>query len=217
MDDSKKGLLAIVAGIIILLITIWAFTLQSQRGAATSTQREQVLADLQRRADAQFSAQTPEQHRDAALSAAQKHHWVLAEKHVNAIPPGTLQKDATETVSIAKAAFEKAQKQQKRAQELAELAARKQARLQYANKLEGHLLSLGIDARVRVVGDDTLRVSWAAMSRPVVYNMMNSSGMQAEVPSLGFRRVILTDDGSFSGLSRETWRYRWTSSGWSAE
>ena len=52
------------------------------------------------------------------------------------------------------------------------------------------------------------------MSRPVVYNMMNSEGMIQQVPQLGFSRVILTDDGSFSGESVETWRYRWNGSSW---
>ena len=64
------------------------------------------------------------------------------------------------------------------------------------------------------IRDDTLRISWAAMSRPVVYNMMTSEGMVQQVPQLGFTKVILTDDGSFSGENTETWRYRWNGSSW---
>jgi len=86
----------------------------------------------------------------------------------------------------------------------------------YAQELERSLLSRGLDATVRAVGKnhDTLRISWAAMSRPVVYNMMTSEGMVQQVPQLGFTRVILTDDGSFSGENTETWRYRWNGSAW---
>lgn len=90
------------------------------------------------------------------------------------------------------------------------------ARDAYAKELEQHLLSQGLDATVRVIGKnhDNLRISWAAMSRPVVYNMMNGDGMQQQVPALGFKKVILTDDGSFSGSAPETWVYRWDGSSW---
>jgi len=86
----------------------------------------------------------------------------------------------------------------------------------YAQELEHSLLSRGLDATVRAIGKnhDTLRISWAAMSRPVVYNMMTSEGMVQQVPQLGFTKVILTDDGSFSGENTETWRYRWNGSSW---
>lgn len=89
-------------------------------------------------------------------------------------------------------------------------------RKEYADTLERHLLSTGLDAHVRVIGphQDTLRISWALMSRPVVYNMISSDGMNSQVPQLGFRKVIFTDDGSFSGLSVETWTYRWDGAGW---
>lgn len=90
------------------------------------------------------------------------------------------------------------------------------ARDAYARELESHLLSRGLDATVRAIGKnhDTLRISWAAMSRPVVYNMMNGDGMRQQVPELGFKKVILTDDGSFSGGGAETWAYRWDGSSW---
>jgi hypothetical protein len=96
------------------------------------------------------------------------------------------------------------------------LARRISARQNYAEQLEQSLLSRGLDAHVTVVGQgkDTLRISWAAMSRPVVYNMINSEGMQSQVPSLGFNKVIMTDDGSFSGASTESWVYRWDGHKW---
>lgn len=89
-------------------------------------------------------------------------------------------------------------------------------RKEYAHTLQGHLLSIGLDAHVKVVGkeQDTLRISWAAMSRPIVYNMITGEGMTSQAPQLGFRKVIFTDDGSFSGLSTETWTYRWNGTGW---
>jgi hypothetical protein len=82
--------------------------------------------------------------------------------------------------------------------------------------LERQLLSEGLDAHVTTEGEqqDTLRISWAGMSRPVVYNMITSSGMQVQVPSLGFKEVIMTDDGSFSGTEAETWIYHWDGRQW---
>jgi hypothetical protein len=90
------------------------------------------------------------------------------------------------------------------------------ARQGYANELESSLLSRGLDAHVTVVGQnrDTLRISWAAMSRPVVYNMINSEGTQKQVPSLGFKKIIFTDDGSFSGTSKESWTFKWDGQQW---
>jgi hypothetical protein len=99
----------------------------------------------------------------------------------------------------------------------AQIAARQNtARRDYADQLEQSLLSRGLDAHVTVVGQekDTLRISWVAMSRPVVYNMINSDGMQSQVPSLGFKKVIMTDDGSFSGTSKESWTYHWDGQQW---
>jgi hypothetical protein len=90
------------------------------------------------------------------------------------------------------------------------------ARQDYAKELEKSLLSKGLDAHVTVVGQgiDTLRISWAAMSRPVVYNMINSEGTQKEIPSLGFKKIIFTDDGSFSEDSPESWTYKWDGQQW---
>lgn len=87
---------------------------------------------------------------------------------------------------------------------------------EYADTVERNLLSKGIDAHVKAIGKEheTLRISWAAMSRPVVYNMMNSQGMNTDAPALGFKKVILTDDGSFSGTAVETWTYRWNGVRW---
>jgi hypothetical protein len=121
-----------------------------------------------------------------------------------------------EQLAAIEAAKAKWARNQVAAEAAAQSATRLTARREYASQLERHLLSIGIDARVRAVGkqQDTLRISWAAMSRPVVYNMMTSAGMQSEVPTLGFTQVILTDDGSFSGAQVETWRYRWDGSAW---
>jgi hypothetical protein len=102
-------------------------------------------------------------------------------------------------------------------QSTADTTAGRGAREDYAQTLEGHLLSIGIDAHVRAHGvqRDILRVSWAAMSRPVVYNMMNSPGLRVEVPALGFRKIVLTDDGGFGGtLTPSTWVYHWDRVGW---
>lgn len=90
------------------------------------------------------------------------------------------------------------------------------ARKEYADTLESHLLSIGMDAHVRAVGptSSTLRIGWKAMSRPIVYNMLNSPGMQREVPQLGFRKVIFTDEGSFSGSSRESYTLNWVNGQW---
>lgn len=127
------------------------------------------------------------------------------------VPPLT-----PEQASQIKAAQAEQQRAQAIAQATAATAAQLTARQEYAETLEGHLLSKGIDAHVRTIGKqhDTLRISWAAMSRPVVYNMMISSGMRIEVPSLGFKKAIFTDDGSFSGLSTETWTYHWDGKSW---
>jgi hypothetical protein len=90
------------------------------------------------------------------------------------------------------------------------------ARPRYAQDLEASLLARGMDARVRASGKskDRLVITWAGMSRPVVYNMMNSPGMLQQVPDLGFKTVVLTDGGSFSGDSTESWTYHLTPSGW---
>lgn len=82
--------------------------------------------------------------------------------------------------------------------------------------IEEHLLSTGLDAHVKAVGikKTTLRISWAGMSRPIVYNMINSEGTRKEVPSLGFTKIIFTDDGGFSGTSQMTWTYKWDGSSW---
>jgi hypothetical protein len=98
----------------------------------------------------------------------------------------------------------------------AQTQAKIQARQDYCKELEGHLLTLGLDATVVAVGPnrDTLRISWKAMSRPVVYNMINGDGMQSQVPLLGFKKVIFTDDGSFSGESAESWMYHWDGQQW---
>jgi hypothetical protein len=111
----------------------------------------------------------------------------------------------------------------KAAQAKAQIAARQAntkaqitVRQDYARELERSLLSRGLDAHVTVVGTgkDTLRISWAAMSRPIVYNMITSEGMETQVPLLGFKKVIFTDDGSFSGTSTESWTYRWDGQQW---
>jgi len=90
------------------------------------------------------------------------------------------------------------------------------ARQDYVRVLEGSLLSKGLDAHVTLAGQakDTLRISWAAMSRPVVYNMINSEGTQKEIPSLGFKKIIFTDDGSFSDDTPESWTYKWEGGKW---
>lgn len=90
-----------------------------------------------------------------------------------------------------------------------------ESRTGYAGQLERSLLERGIDAHVKATGKNktTLRISWAAMSRPVVYNMVNSTGLTVQAPQLGFTTLIFTDDGSFSGERIETWTYRWNN-GW---
>jgi hypothetical protein len=98
----------------------------------------------------------------------------------------------------------------------ADLKAAKTDRSEFARSVEGQLLSKGLDAHVRATGKDadTLRIEWAAMSRPVVYNLVNSPRVRLEAPTLGFKQLVLTDGGGPLSASVETWSFRWNGETW---
>jgi hypothetical protein len=82
---------------------------------------------------------------------------------------------------------------------VAEIAARKIG----AANVERGLLSQGYDATVTVSGPEnrTIRITYALMSRPLVYQLTAEGKFLNQLSAQGFRKVILSDGYNY------TWQY----------
>lgn len=112
-------------------------------------------------------------------------------------------------LSVLKNAYEKGDSQQARtvgrkaATLLSEV--QQQRRVMYASLLEEVFIKQGMDAQVTATGKnkEQLRISYALMSRPLMYKLENSSNIKEQAGALGFSKLIYTN-GFESQLGR-TW------------
>lgn len=92
---------------------------------------------------------------------------------------------------------------------LAQLAVGKkvetQARQIYVSTLEEAFIKKGIDTRVTALGSDRnqMRISYALMSRPLVYKFQNELNLDEKAKSFGFKKLVYTN--GLDGELGETW------------
>jgi hypothetical protein len=81
----------------------------------------------------------------------------------------------------------------------------RQAREMYASVLEETMVKNGWDVKVRALGADKnqLRVSYALMSQPLVYQLQNKEEINERASSLGFTKLVYTD--GFQSWLGHTW------------
>jgi hypothetical protein len=75
----------------------------------------------------------------------------------------------------------------------------------YASSMEESFVKNGMDIKVRSQGKnkDQLRLSYALMSRPLVYQFQNEAHLPAQAALVGFKKLILTN--GFDGEMGQTW------------
>jgi hypothetical protein len=80
-----------------------------------------------------------------------------------------------------------------------------QARTMYASALEETFVKNGMDVKVRALGGDKthLRLTFALMSKPLVYKFQNEIKLAEQARPLGFTRIIYTN--GFESSLGETW------------
>lgn len=80
-----------------------------------------------------------------------------------------------------------------------------QARQIYVSTLEEAFIKKGIDTRVTALGSDRnqMRISYALMSRPLVYKFQNELNLDEKAKSFGFKKLVYTN--GLDGELGETW------------
>ncbi|MBN5173055.1 hypothetical protein JY430_13115 [Stenotrophomonas maltophilia] len=80
-----------------------------------------------------------------------------------------------------------------------------QMRALFASTTEESFIRRGMDARVTAGGAEqaTLQLNYVLMSRPLVYQITNESPIRQEARSLGFKRIVFTNN--VSGSPSESW------------
>ncbi len=77
--------------------------------------------------------------------------------------------------------------------------AQERARVTVINEMERNFLEKGMDVHFTWQKNDTLKVTYVLMSRPMVYQIQNDTDFIQNMGTLGVKKVILTDG------FRETW------------
>jgi hypothetical protein len=114
-------------------------------------------------------------------------------------------------LSVLKTAYEKGDSQQARTVGRKAVAllseVRQQRREMYASFVEHVFIKEGVDAEVSATGKDKeqLRISYALMSRPLMYKFENNSNIKEQAVGLGFTKLVYTN-GFESQLGR-TWTF----------
>ncbi len=75
----------------------------------------------------------------------------------------------------------------------------------YASSVEDNLIKAGMNARVRAEGKgkETLRITYALMSHPLVYKLQQEIKIDEKAKDAGFSKLIYTN--GFAGSSGSTW------------
>lgn len=76
-----------------------------------------------------------------------------------------------------------------------------QVRELYASTMEQIFIKQGMDAHVKATGKqkEQLHISYALMSRPLIYRLRNEASLESGARSFGFKKIIFSNgfDGSF--------------------
>jgi hypothetical protein len=80
-----------------------------------------------------------------------------------------------------------------------------QGRELYASTMEQIFIKQGMDARVTATGKqkEQLHISYALMSRPLIYQLRNEASLETGARSFGFKKIIFTN--GFDGSIGSTW------------
>jgi hypothetical protein len=187
---------------------------EQARLAAVAAANDRLTVQQRAAADEQrFNKMSPWEHIDAAKKLlvvdAPKTSVDLAEKHLAATPI----QNAREVAAI-RAAFKRAQAQaDNKRQKIATDEEKKKdaeaqhlqevARVALASYTENQMLSQGFDMKVTARGPQhrTLRIEWALMNRPAIYEMFHTPTFFNNLTDAGFAKVIATDG------YEQTWKW----------